>query len=580
MKFIKKYFLRAFVSILSSTLSFFFIYSIVSKFFTPVFNTSRVEILIQSDNTDDWHFYYTNRNEVYSIDKFLAAKNKNSSSFHTLVFELPNDSLLTKMRIDPGNSPGKVKIGKIKYYKDNFEYIWSNKEIIKDFTHRNDISAIECAKDYVEITIKGEDPFIALNMNISESKNVQIVNSARNVFIYSVSFSLVLCIFLFFCFLQINLENIQKTKAVTIVFISSFLLIISLPYINYSFNIIPEMEDNEKRKLYDNNPAVTYKTLSSFPEEYEKYFNDHFGFRSLLVKINSFFIVSFFNESAAPNQTIIGKENWLFFSPLHDRNINRTDQLYPKEELLHMLNIIQERALWLKKKGIKYYVVIPPDKSVIYPEYLPENLKNINVNKRLDEMFACFKSDTSLRIIDLRKELCSHKQEHLLYFKTDTHWNMYGGYFAYRKIMYEIKKDIPNLKIIPKEGFIFEEVKMDGGDLAQLMNAPELYTDINVAMLPIYKTKLKETLKEERIQRFENGDTCVKKIMFLHDSFGHFLFPTMAESFENSVSYWTPKFNPDEIMKENPTIVVQEILSRFTDEFNVPNSRIVTDEIK
>ena len=145
------------------------------------------------------------------------------------------------------------------------------------------------------------------------------------------------------------------------------------------------------------------------------------------------------------NDNVIGKNNWIFYTG--DGSVvdyQNTDPLNKKK--LSALQINLDRlSMKLRQKGITLLVVIPPNKSAIYSQYMPEQIPVIGQKSRLDQFVEYMKQNGDTSILDLRPTLLDASQHQDVYYKTDTHWNDVGAYYGYAEIMRILAADHPTL---------------------------------------------------------------------------------------------------------------------------------------
>jgi hypothetical protein len=127
--------------------------------------------------------------------------------------------------------------------------------------------------------------------------------------------------------------------------------------------------------------------------------------------------------------TLIGKENVLFLSG--------------KEIEIHCNNLNTISDITLSNYTFdKFFIVIFPDKSVYYKNFLPNMYKSI-YRPSLD----IYKSKFSNKCLDAYEIL---KNEDNAYYKTDSHINFKGSYKVYLEFIERVNK-IYNLNIKAKE---------------------------------------------------------------------------------------------------------------------------------
>jgi hypothetical protein len=133
------------------------------------------------------------------------------------------------------------------------------------------------------------------------------------------------------------------------------------------------------------------------------------------------------------NKTLIGKNDYLFLINDTNRELEvhcNNLQLVNEENLKRYLNIDN------------FLLIIFPNKSLVYKEYLPDNY-----DAKYRPAFDAYSKVLKDKIIDTYNVL---KNEEDVYYKTDTHINMKGSYVVYRYFIQELNR-IFNMNIQPKE---------------------------------------------------------------------------------------------------------------------------------
>jgi alginate O-acetyltransferase complex protein AlgJ len=159
---------------------------------------------------------------------------------------------------------------------------------------------------------------------------------------------------------------------------------------------------------------------------YTNYFNDNFGLRNALLRLNS--IIKYDLLGVSPNpQVIIGKNGWLFYNAEREIEDYRALTQYDAATILAWAKTLEMKRIWLKSQGVQYFFVVAPNKSTIYSEFLPDEYTKVRKKTFIDELVECVEKNTGVTIIDLRPVLLAAKSKELLYLRTDTHWNEYGA---------------------------------------------------------------------------------------------------------------------------------------------------------
>jgi hypothetical protein len=199
----------------------------------------------------------------------------------------------------------------------------------------------------------------------------------------------------------------------------------------FSFFFLRKEASNVENRILHPKPSLNMN-LWKIPSKYVKYYNDHFPFRIQLSKINNFLKIKYFQTSPNPNFVQIGEEGWLFYSTREIRKVYQGNFMYTDEELQIIKEKIELKKVFLESRGIEFYLIIPPLKHSIYPEYLPTSLKPAQEFSKRDQVMEFLKEHSSIKIIDPYKMLLELKKERQIYYKTDTHWNQVGGFETYK----------------------------------------------------------------------------------------------------------------------------------------------------
>lgn len=153
-------------------------------------------------------------------------------------------------------------------------------------------------------------------------------------------------------------------------------------------------------------------------------------------KLTSFFTNGEYVES---NTALAGKDGWVFYKQHEDgqplwnyMGINN----FTEEELEKGAANLVETRDELAKRGIDFVAVCLPNKEIVYSEYMPDTVVQVNpVTKGLQ--FANYMwENTDVKYLYPLDELLAAKDDvPEIYFKTDTHWNQYGAFVGYSEVL-------------------------------------------------------------------------------------------------------------------------------------------------
>jgi len=365
-------------------------------------------------------------------------------------------------------------------------------------------------------------------------------------------------------------------RILNLVFIVPLLGLIALPLALFS----PTSWNAEaERRQAASAPGfpTTIGSLRTFPQTFEKFFNDHFGLRRGLIGLRNQ-IESRALKRSPSEDVIVGKNDWLYYAGDHSVDDFRGRYLLTTDELARWHAALKARRDSLAQRGIKYRFVIAPNKQSIYPEYLPDSL--VKGRPSLADQIVTYMreaGDPDL-ILDLRPILRSFEGKLLSFRKLDVHWNSYGGYQAYKAILESFRPQF-SLPILQLSLADFRPVDARTGDLAAMMGQnpyPWLVPSADVAYFgagldcahDVTATPLEHldiaALLPDKISECRRGSANDRLVLF-HDSMGYAIYSYFRESFARTRSVFSKPTLAD-IEKyaemERPTVVVEERVER------------------
>jgi len=355
----------------------------------------------------------------------------------------------------------------------------------------------------------------------------------------------------------------MKNKNIFLIIV--FGIILLLPVASGYLNIGKNLVFDENRNLAGKPMIGMYER---FPKLFSNYFSDNFGLRNWLIVADRWMRYELFGVS--PNKAItIGKDNWLFYTP----DINYIDSVnaqgFSKGELEQIKANLVNVQNKFKKMGTKFYFLAAPNKQSIYPEFLPDYMKKVRPESRLDQLSTFLEQDKEIAFINPKKELMEKKKMEPVYLKYDTHWNETGAYIAYQKLFQRINLDFKNIKAMEMADFAIRQAEMPNKDLAKQMGVEGNFSEMGpvwqgkkVAAKTVFENCPKIfTLCPLTIREIPNSN--LPKLVMFRDSFGVGLIPYVAEHFRRSYFYWgSIPFSTEIVTKEKPAIVIMELTER------------------
>jgi len=233
----------------------------------------------------------------------------------------------------------------------------------------------------------------------------------------------------------------------------------------------------------------------------ESYINDVFAFRNDLIDLYSIIFLKV-GVSVKPNNIIIGKNGFLFLGNKLSDVIDQTTgkNLFSDDDLKAWNQRFLYRKKYLDQFDIPFYLIIPPNKHSVYPEYLPDYIIPSKHN-RLQQLID---SKPGYNIIVLKDAMVKAKSEwgDNMFYKTDSHWNEIGAYVGYLEIMRRLKQDFDKIEpvILNKKDFTKRHYDWDGS-LGAFMNLTSIIED------SIYTISISNGLNDYVIRTNYEGDT-------------------------------------------------------------------------
>jgi alginate O-acetyltransferase complex protein AlgJ len=348
-----------------------------------------------------------------------------------------------------------------------------------------------------------------------------------------------------------------------------FLCVISLPLLGKLLPTEGAFALTENRRpaplptIQLSGPGWGY-TIVSFPRRFERYWNDSFAFRWYLIRAHSLVKLAL-GVSPSP-KALVGQDGYLFYAAEQSVDYFRAVKPFTAPELARWREDLEEREAWLAERGIRYLVVVAPNKETIYPEFMPPELRPVRNYTRLDQLLADLRQHSNVPIIDLRPALWRAKSEARVYHKTDTHWNDAGALVASREILTRVRDWFPAVSIDPPPGSFKVELTA-GGDLARILALEDRFREQRIEWVPSAPERAHkiggDPTGSPDVTVMECNGCGELRVVMNQDSFNTNLAPFLADHFSRIVLVDGTKLNQTLIEREKPRLVIQEFVERI-----------------
>ena len=296
------------------------------------------------------------------------------------------------------------------------------------------------------------------------------------------------------------------------------------------------------------------KVNVDFLEECGTYFEDHFALRPHMVNLNAWIQDTFLNQ-AATDQVILGEDGWMYYEGAMDdyRNENQMSTR-GLNNAVHNLRIMQS---YVKSKGSEFLVMIVPNKSTLYKEYMPSYQWEGQGDGNLEKIQPMLEKAgiPYVNLLDTFKA-----EEEVLYFKEDSHWTNKGAALAYKTTMESVEGPY---NILDFENMSYEVVPEHMGDLAEMLFPITGELENNEIYNYDWKFDYVGDVTDNMDNWIETANPSQSGTLLMYrDSFGESLLPFMAESFEKAYFSRLVPYNMANLDEYEPDVVIVERVER------------------
>lgn len=304
-----------------------------------------------------------------------------------------------------------------------------------------------------------------------------------------------------------------------------------LPALQKEFNFV-EVRTLDGDFVLAEKPSFTWATWfdGNFQRSYDKYLEDHIGFRDFLVRLTNQIDYDLYRIPHAEG-VVVGKNDQLFEFDYIRAYIGED---YIGEAMIdrkiRKLKYIQE---YLKKeKDIDLVLVFEPGKATFFPEYIPDRYLDKVSDKTNFDSFLNKAIEHNVRFIDFRNYFKSLKgtTEYPLYPQYGIHWSIYGMWYAADSLISHIEHirniDLPDYFIDSME--IENNARRPDYDVGKTLNMLFGLRENEILAYPV--SRFEENAHKEKPMVLTIGDsyywnvfnTGLPKNLFQNEAFWYF----------------------------------------------------------
>lgn len=270
---------------------------------------------------------------------------------------------------------------------------------------------------------------------------------------------------------------------------------------------------------------------------------------------------------------LVGNDGWMDYTNGNNLDDFQNSISLSPEKLKEIGDAVASCHQYAHTEGFTFLLVVAPNKASIYPDKLPEQIQQLSNESRLDQINAYLRANGIPEALDLRPALLEARKQREVYYKTDTHWNGYGAYAAYREIINNLSLSHPSLSPYPEKFFhIHEERTKKPMDLAATIQANFILEQRIVPAQRNDKYVHALDFPDRKYGISWIPDSDLPSLLMFHDSFGdslyHFLLYNFSEAYYHYLDAAPLFLDRNSIDQFDTDIVIVEIVER--DIQNIP----------
>jgi alginate O-acetyltransferase complex protein AlgJ len=259
---------------------------------------------------------------------------------------------------------------------------------------------------------------------------------------------------------------------------------------------------------------------------------------------------------AAAGRVIQGKDGWLFLK--RDTALAAGEHLFNPNQLRQWRYMLETRHAWLQKRGVHYFMLMPPTPPSVYPEHLPGELEPAGrrtVHQVLDLLAEHEVAIPHLYPLDEMIALKGREPQWAPFPRNESHWSDAAGYRSYELVLDRLPPEIPGRRLAETD--LEVEARPVLGDLGRLVDPP--FTDTHYLLSP--RAPRARLVRDNRVYdtgrmlEYECGNGKGSCVM-IGDSFGYWIAPFMAETFRRFVLVHRFTMDFELMERERPDVVV------------------------
>ena len=338
-----------------------------------------------------------------------------------------------------------------------------------------------------------------------------------------------------------------------------FAIAICLPGAAHLAGLRQATADSEQRPL-SNPPMLLVDDWEKVVPGLEAYLADHMGLRPWIVTAGH--RLRYAMKAPVTHDVVLGKQGWLFYDGADEIEQWLGLRPLPAAQIDAIVIELARLDRLARAHGAKFVFVIAPNKSTVYPEYLPDGLHPIGPTPA-DQLIAALARRPEISVVDGRPLIARSKSRGQLYFRTDTHWNELGAFIVLQPALGRAGIDAGRLR--PIDDYRIEP-GIRQGDLQMFLNVglqPERDVPTLVARFDRQGLSWKHYDGDAITSDIITRTPATGTLLVIGDSFSILWLRVLSDIFGRVVRVTKPTFKHDELIEANkPDVILLELVER------------------
>ena len=258
-----------------------------------------------------------------------------------------------------------------------------------------------------------------------------------------------------------------------------------------------------------------------------------------------------------------GRDSYLFHRDHDVLEQLAGDVTFRARQIDVWIRALKSRQAWCAANDSVMRVLLIPEKHVVYADKLPFLVAPTDRRPAL-QVLAAARSDATLagKLLYPLETLRAARAQRQTYFKTDTHWNSYGAFVAYRALVDSLAPEI-RLERVEEKDLVWTQ-RPYVGDIGVRFAEERGETAETAEPTATYKLVFhNHNFGRGAVHVYENERRDLPTCVLFRDSFSNFLVPYLMRGFSRLVAVSSLTCQYDLLNQERPDVVLFVTIERF-----------------